>query len=125
MKTLKSPLGRSVKQVRLLDLVCRITTKLQIFIYPDFYLFKGKINLSYFFLKADSTSELSDTHFLYRILDSKKTSHFQFSVPGLPEIHRNLKQQKNFNSHDGFFRKSAFCTFSSINPGFCGAWGML
>ena len=32
-------------------------------------------------------------HCLYRILDSKKTSRFQFSVPGLPEIHRNLKQQ--------------------------------
>ena len=55
------------------------------------------------------------THFLYRILDSKKTSRFQFSVPGLREIHRNLKQQKNFNSHDGFFRKSPF---PSINPGF-------
>ena len=66
-----------------------------------------------------------DTHFLYRILDSKKTSHFQFSVPGLWEIHRNLKQQKNFNSHDGFFRKSPFCTFSCINPGFGGPWGML
>ena len=65
------------------------------------------------------------SHFLYRILDSKKTSHFQFSVPGLWEIHRNLKQQKKFNSHDGFFRKSPFCTFSCINPGFGGPWGML
>ena len=64
-------------------------------------------------------------HFLYRILDSKKTSRFQFSVPDLREIHRNLKQQKNFNSHDGFFRKSPFCTFSCINPGFGGPWGML
>ena len=62
---------------------------------------------------------------MYRILDSKKTSHFQFSVPGLRYIHRNLKQQKKFNSHDGFFRKSPFCTFSSINPGFGGPWGML
>ena len=65
------------------------------------------------------------SHFLYRILDSKKTSHFQFSVPGLRETHRNLKQQKNFNSRDGFFRKSPFCTFSCIYPGFGGPWGML
>ena len=62
------------------------------------------------------------THFLYRISDSKKTSRFQFSVPDLWEIHSNLKQQKNFNSHDGFFRKSPFCTFSCINPGFGGPW---
>ena len=62
---------------------------------------------------------------MYRDLDSKKTNHFQFSVPGLQEIHRNLKQQKNFNSRDGFFRKSPFCTFSCINPGFGGPWGML
>ena len=67
----------------------------------------------------------STSHFLYRILDSKKTSHFQFSVPGLREIHRNLKQQRNLNSRDGFFRKSPFCTFSCINPGFGGPWDML
>ena len=55
----------------------------------------------------------------------QKTSRFQFSVPGLQEIHRNLKQQKKFNSCDGFFRKSPFCTFSCINPGFGGPWDML
>jgi hypothetical protein len=55
----------------------------------------------------------------------KKTSRFQFSVPGLRGIHRNLKQEKNFNSHEGFFRKSPFCTFYCINPGFSGPWGML
>ena len=65
------------------------------------------------------------THFLYRILDSKKTSRFQFSIPGLREIHRNLKQQKHFDSRDGFFRKSPFCTFFCINPGFGRSWGML
>ena len=64
-------------------------------------------------------------HCLYRILDSKKTSRFQYSIPGLLEIHRNLKQPKNFNSRDGFFRKSPFCTFSCINPGFGGPWDML
>ena len=63
---------------------------------------------------------LGIAHFLYRMLDSKKTSLFQFSFPSLREIHRNLKQQKNFNCHDGFFRKSSFCTFSCINPGFDG-----
>ena len=29
------------------------------------------------------------------------------------------------NSRDGFFRKSPFCTFSCINPGFGGPWDML
>ena len=62
------------------------------------------------------------THFMYRILDSKKTTRFQFSIPGLREIHRNLKQQKNFKSHEPFFRKSSFCTFSCINPGFGRLW---
>ena len=69
--------------------------------------------------------ELFRAHCLYKILDSKKTSRFQFSGPGLREIHRNIKQQKNFNSHDGFFRKSPFCTFPCINPGFGGPWEML
>ena len=64
-------------------------------------------------------------HFLNRILDSKKTSRFQFSVPDLRAIHSNIRKKKNFNSHDGFFRKSPFCTFSCINPGFNGPWGML
>ena len=65
------------------------------------------------------------SHWLYRFLEGKKTSRFQFSVPGLREIHRNLKQQKKFKSRDGFFRKSPFCTFSCINPGFGEPWGML
>ena len=47
-----------------------------------------------------------------RFLEGKKTSRFQFSVPGLRGIHRNLKQKKIFNSREGFFRKSPFCTFS-------------
>ena len=67
----------------------------------------------------------SFSHFLYGILDSKKTSRFQFSVLGLQEIHRNLNHQKNFNPRNGFFIKSPFCTFSCINPGFDGPWGML
>ena len=74
---------------------------------------------------SDSWLIFSYSHFMYRILDSKKTSRFQFSFPSLREIHRNLKQQKNFNCHDGFFRKSPFCTFSCINPGFGGPWGKL
>ena len=39
-------------------------------------------------------SSTSVAHFMYRILDSKKTTRFQFSIPGLRQIHRNLKQQK-------------------------------
>ena len=52
------------------------------------------------------------THFLYRFLDGKKTTHYQFSFPGLREIDRNLKQEKKFDSRESFFRKSPFCTFS-------------
>ena len=63
---------------------------------------------------------LSFSHFLHRFLDGKKTTRSQFCVPGLREIHRNLKQEKNFNSRESFFRKSPFCTFSCINPGFGG-----
>ena len=60
------------------------------------------------------------SHCLYRFLDGQKNTRFQFSISGLPGIHRNLKQKQNFNSHEGFFRKSPFCTFSCINPGFGG-----
>ena len=65
------------------------------------------------------------THCLYRFLDNQKNTRSQFSFPGLRKIHRNLKQKKNFNSREGFFRKSPFCTFSCINPGFGGPWDML
>ena len=54
-----------------------------------------------------------------------RNTRLQFSVPGLRGIHRNLKQKKNFNSCEGFFRKSPFCTFYYLNPGFGGPWGML
>ena len=37
----------------------------------------------------------------------------------------NLKQNKNFNSCEGFFRKFPFCTVPCINPGFDGPWVML
>ena len=67
--------------------------------------------------------EIPIAHFLYRLLDGKKTTRSQFSVPGLWEIHRNLKQEKKDNSRESFFRKSPFCTFSCINPGFGGPWG--
>ena len=67
----------------------------------------------------------STTHFLYRLLDGKKTTHSKFSVPGLREIHRNLKQEKNFDSRESFFRKSPFCTSSCISPGFGGPWDKL
>ena len=65
------------------------------------------------------------SHFLYRFLEGKKTTRSQFSVPGLREIHRNLKQEKKFDSRESFFRKSPFCTFSCINPGFGRPWDML
>ena len=56
---------------------------------------------------------------------AKKTTRSKFSVPGLREIHRNLKQEKKNNSREFFFRKSPFCTFSWINPGFGGPWDKL
>ena len=65
------------------------------------------------------------THCLYRFLDNQKNTRSQFSFPGLREIHRNLKQKKKFNSREGFFRKSPFCTFFCINPGFGGPWDKL
>ena len=64
-------------------------------------------------------------HWLYRFLEGKKTSRFYFSVPGLWGIHLNLKQKKNFNFREGFFRKSPFYIFSCINPGFGGPWVMI
>ena len=63
------------------------------------------------------------SHFLYMILDSRKTTRSQFSVPGLWDIQRNLKQEKDFNSRESFFRKSPFCTFFCINSGFGRPWG--
>ena len=69
--------------------------------------------------------ELLVSHFLYRVLEGKKTTRSQFSAPGLREIHRNLKQDFFFNSRESFFRKSPFCTFSCINPGFGGPWDKL
>ena len=77
------------------------------------------------FMHTTVLCNLASSHFLYRFLDGKKTTRSQFSVPGLRDIHRNLKQEKNFNSRESFFRKSPFCTFSCINPGFGGPWGML
>ena len=86
------------------------------FLQKNIYLFLSL--LSFIFLHLRS-------HFLYMILDSKKTTRSQFSVPGLRDIHRNLKQEKNFNSRESFFRKSPFCTFFCINPGFGGPWDKL
>ena len=68
---------------------------------------------------------MSGPHFLYTFLEGKKTTPFQFSVPGFREIHRNLKKKNNNNSHESSFRKSPFCTFSCINPGFGRLWDML
>ena len=46
-------------------------------------------------LKIWGATSNTRSHFLYRFLDGKKTTRSQFSVPGLQEIHRNLKQEKN------------------------------
>ena len=51
------------------------------------------------------------SHCLYRILDSKKTSRSQFSVPGLQEIHRNLKQQKILILAMAFLENPLFVLF--------------
>ena len=72
----------------------------------------------------DGSGKQGISHFLYRILDSEKTNRFQFCITGLRGIHRNLKQQKNFNSHNGFFRESLFVLFPAyilyfLDPGEC------
>ena len=74
---------------------------------------------------AADSSMIPISHFLYMFLDGKKTTRSQFSVPGLREIHRNLKQEKKFDSRESFFRKSPFSTFSCISPGFGGPWDKL
>ena len=48
-----------------------------------FLFFSCEVLTSYLAIcKSIKSMEGWCTHFLYRILDSKKTSHFQFSVPG-------------------------------------------
>ena len=56
---------------------------------------------------------------------AKKTSRFKFILPGFRGINMILKQKLFFNSREGLFRKSPFCTFPCINPGFGGPWDML
>ena len=43
-----------------------------------------------------------DTHCLYRFLDNQKNTRSQFSVPGLREIHRNLKQNIKYINKSSF-----------------------
>ena len=50
------------------------------------------------------------SHCLFRILD-KKTSRFQFSVPGLQEIHRNLYKQCALTSASEGLKKLRSCLF--------------
>ena len=52
--------------------------------------------------------EVRIPHFLYRFLEGKKTTRSQFSVPGLLEIHRNLKQEFCLNSRE-FLAIFQFC----------------
>ena len=51
------------------------------------------------------------THFLYRFLEGKKTTLSQFSVPGLQEIHRNLKQEKKIILASPFLENPLFVLF--------------
>ena len=46
----------------------------------------------------------SNSHCVYNNLIDEETSHFQFSHPGLPEIHRNPKQKEFFEFTEGFLR---------------------
>ena len=83
----------------------------------------GKLPCHHCFVLSILQNQRQDlAHFLYRFLDGKKTTRSQSSVPGLREIHNNLKQEKFFNSRESFFWKSPFCTFSCINPEFGGVW---
>ena len=64
------------------------------------------------------TRDVYHPHFLYRSLDSKKTSGFQFSVPGLREIHKNLKQKQKINSCEFFKASSAQARLLVITSAF-------
>ena len=50
-----------------------------------------------------------------------------FGIPrvSLKELLGGNPEEKIFNSRKSFFRKSPFCTFSCINPGFGGPWVMV
>ena len=50
-------------------------------------------------------------HCLYRFLDGQKNTRFQFIVPGLREIHRNLKQKKNSILARAFLENPLFVLF--------------
>ena len=54
---------------------------------------------------------LRQSHFLYRFSDGKKTTHSQFSVPGLWEIHRNLKKEKKLILASPFLENPLFVLF--------------
>ena len=58
------------------------------------------------------------THFLYRVLEGKKTTRSQFSVRGLRVIHRNLKQEKKNNSRESFFSLLLVLSIHEVAP-FC------
>ena len=70
-------------------------------------------------LKLASTSsksrqtqqERNIEHCLYRFLDGQKKGRFQYSVPGLQGIHRNLKQQQKSIFARAFFQKIPFLSF--------------
>ena len=51
---------------------------------------------------------------LYRFLDNQKNTRSQFIIPGLREIHRNPKQNKNFNSCKYFLENPLFVLKSWI-----------
>ena len=53
----------------------------------------------------------SYTHFLHGVLEGKKTTRSQFSVPGLREIHRKLKQEKKIQFSRVLFLKIPFLYF--------------
>jgi hypothetical protein len=53
------------------------------------------------------------SHCLYRFLDNQKNTRSQFSVPGLQEIHRNLKQKEKSILASPFLENPLFVLFSA------------
>ena len=55
--------------------------------------------------------EIPIAHFLYRLLDGKKTTRSQVSIPGLWKIHRNLKQEEKIILMSPFLENPLFVFF--------------
>ena len=84
----------------------------------------NKLYISALSVHEFHASDLGHYTTLYRFLDGQKRTASNLTFQDF----KGFIGTKNiffFNSREGFFRKSPLCTFSYINPGFGGPWGIL